>query len=364
MKCATCGKNPQTLCAKCGQCTHCTCVCWTCPECKQRFRQTNHPCRYCGVCGRCCQCRKAPNYLSDNSLGIIEKRPMFSQLPRSIGVELEIANWKNLSMRPSTAIPGVSYNTSHDWSVKPSETEMVLKPLRGDAIIRGMLGVSEAGITNQCELNDSCALHVHVGAKDLSYWEIRRLLEVYVRVEGEIYSKLIAPHRRELPSIHYCQMLTGNHNHATCDRCRRYDQQYPNHRVIPEPIEQVLTRMRMARSTEDLKICLFRMLYGIENPSHVPTLIQTRKGGHYEYCRYFGLNLHSWMHRTTVEWRMKEATFDPWEMVFWPLWCGWMVHAVTRMSDVDSRSEQMSVRYVTEKYMPKYFGVWLEKHGV
>lgn len=350
-------------CRVCKKCPSCSCGCWTCEVCRN-LKGAKIRCKYCGVCKKCCECRNAPAAARESKLGIISLRPTLSQLPRTIGVELEIADWKSLPIRDTKTIPGITYSNSHDWSVKPSETEMVLAPLRGDAIPRGMLALSQAATAAKCVFNESCALHVHVGGKDLSYWEIRRLLEVYQRVEPEIYSKLIAPHRSKLPSIHYCQRMTVPHHSTDCDRCKRYDQQYPGNRYNPEPLGQVLARMRLARSTEDLKICLLRMLYGVENPSNIPTLVSTKKGGHWEFCRYYGLNLHSWLHRHTVEWRMKEATVDPMEMVMWPLWCGWMVHAVTRMSDADSRSDRMSVRYVTERYMPKYFGVWLDKHGL
>lgn len=362
MKCENCERI--TVCSVCRLCLNCYCRCWRCITCKTKYPNTKHSCRNCASCRKCCVCRKAPKYITDANLGIIGTRSLISQLPRTLGMELEIGEWGTLLPTARTSIPGIFFNTSHDWSVKPSETEMVLQPLRGDALIKGMLNLSRTCLEKKCKINNSCALHVHVGGKDLSYWDIRRLLEVYTRIEGQIYDNLISPHRKQIPSIHYCQMMTRPHTSENCDRCHRYDEQYPGQRQLPEEIESVLTRMRLAKSTKDLKICLLRMLYGIENPSHIPTVVQTKKGGHWEFCRYFGLNLHSWQHRLTVEFRMKEATFDPMEMIMWPLWCGWLVHAVTRMSDADSRSAQMSVRYVTEKYMPKYFGMWLEKHRV
>lgn len=275
-----------------------------------------------------------------------------------------MAKWGTLSVRGDTPIPGIRYTVAHDWSVKPSEQEMVLAPLRGDALVQGMLELSRAATVSQVELNETCALHVHVGAKDLSYFEIRRLLEVYSRIEPQIYSNLIVPHRRKLPSIHYCQMMTEAHLATGCDRCVRYATQYPGQRHTPEPLETVLHRMWLARTTEDLKVCMLRMLYGLENPTNFPETVASRKGGHYEFCRYYGLNLHSWMHRLTVEWRMKEATVDPWEMVMWPLWCGWVTHLATRLTDTEARSDKMSVRYLTDRWLPKYFSPWLEKHGL
>lgn len=366
----TCGHVPAAQCEVCGKCIKCgNCECWRC-GCGRRYTRvaTAYAQHRCGRCRKCCECRNSPRYTSDETLRTQTLSTpggpaLLTRLPRTVGVELELATWGTMPTTGNSRIPGVVYTTSHDWSVKPSELEMVLTPLRGDAIPRGMLELSRAVVTHRCVTNDTCALHVHVGGKDLSYWDLRRLLTVYATIEPELYSKFISPHRRALPSIHYCQMMTVPHSDVGCERCARYDQQYRGQRRIPESLETTLDRMWLARTTEDLKVCLLRMLYDIENPRNFPALVTTRKGGHYEFCRYFGLNLHSWMHRHTVEWRMKEATTDPWEMVFWPLWCGWMVHAVTRMSDKDARYE-WTIRSLTERWMPGYFQSWLGRHGV
>ena len=357
-------------CTTCGFCTKCLCQCVMCRGCKRKYLHTQRVLHSCGVCRKCCECRNSPRYTSDAHLHTISipGNPggphILTQLPRTIGIEMEIADWKALPMAGSvTAVPGVTFSIARDWSVKPSEMEMVLAPLRGDAVVRGMLELSRTLQRNGCLVNDTCAMHVHVGGRDLSYFDLRRLLTVYETIEPELYEKFLLPHRRELPSIHYCQMMTQAHVVEGCERCVRYDRQYPGQRRIPEALETTLSRMWLGRTTEDLKVCLLRMLYDIENPINFPTTVATRKGGHYEFCRYFGLNLHSWMHRHTVEWRQKEATTDPWEMVFWPLWCGWMVHSATRMTDADAR-RPWTMRSVTERWMPRYFTEWLGRHGV
>ena len=153
-------------------------------------------CSSCQLCKRCCECRKAPKYLSDKALNILPlTRPggvaLISRLPRTLGVELEIGDWKNLINLSRAGIPGIRFTHTRDWSVKPSEMEMVVAPLRGDAFVRGMLELSRRATQEMVVLNDSCALHVHVGAKDLSYWEVRRLLTVYEQLEPEISLNLL-----------------------------------------------------------------------------------------------------------------------------------------------------------------------------
>lgn len=346
------------FCKTCEKCTNCYCRCRPCPTCT-KLTPDYQWCRVCGVCRGCCECRKSPKFVPDQKLRILSGGRFLSNFPRTLGIELEIGDWKTL--QAGIPIPNLHYITTHDWSVKPSETEMVISPMIGDAFVRGMLGLSRMVVANQCDLNTTCALHVHVGAKDLSHWELRRLLEIYVRIEKDIYKYLIAPHRSSQTEIHYCQMLTVPHITVGCARCERYDQQYPGQRVQPEPIDTTLRRMSSARSQGDIKLCLLRMLYGVENAStDYYNTVYTRKGGKYEYARYFGLNLHSFEHRKTVEWRMKEATSDPWDMVCWPLWCGWATHAATRLTDEQARSVT-DLRSFTKSIMPGFVAEWVDR---
>ena len=356
MKKCICGQGLQ-FCSVCKNCLRCLCDCVVCRECERRYlAEGKNLCPRCQICRRCCTCRKAPAFTPAYKLGVIEGKRYLSRLPRTVGVEMEIGEWKGLK----PPIPNLHFTVAHDWSVKPSEKEMVISPMRGDAVIRGMLSLSREMHKHQCEVNQTCALHVHVGAEDYSAWEIRRLLEVYRKLEPDIYRYLIAPHRHQLPeALHYCQMMTQLH--LTCKRCERYDQQFPNQRIPPEHIDTTLARMSMATTTGDIKLCLIRMLYGLENPASHPEDVHIRKGGKYEWSRYFGLNLHSWQHRLTIEWRMKEATTDAVEMVCWPLWCGWVVHAVTQMNDIQARNPAMSVSYITERYMPPILREWVKK---
>lgn len=359
-KCSNC--NGVVWCGTCARCSGCSCGCFRCPECDRKVAATRPYCEVCVTCNPCCKCRNAPRYTPPRNLHILDTTGYISRLPRLLGVEMEIGEWKNL--HPGAPIPSLHYTTTHDWSVKPSETEMVISPMRRDSFVRGMLSLSREMFLGGCVVNETCAMHVHVGGEDLSYWDIRRLLEVYLRCESDIYSKLIAPHRSSATTaVHYCQMMGVPHT-GPCDRCNRYDAQYPGQRHSPEPLATTLRRMWQARTTSDLKVCLLRMLYGIENPSHTPDAISHRKGGRYEFARYFGLNLHSWMYRLTVEWRMKEATADPMEMVCWPLWCGWFTHAITRMTDAEAQSDAVGVKYITEKYMPPILREWIKSKGV
>lgn len=298
-----------------------------------------------------------PRWVAPEKLGTLGTTTRVNTLPRALGIELEIGEWGSL---PQRVFKNLKYNIAHDGSVKPSGQEMVLVPMYGDGYVAGMVELAEGLYVSEVEINKTCALHVHVGAGDVGYWELRRLLEVYARIEADVFRYLVAPYRSAEPEVvHYCQWFTQPHEY--CEKCRRFDVNYPGQRLPLETLDRTLARMSHAKTTSDLKVALIRMLYGIDDPSGRPEDLQHRKGGRYEWCRYRGLNLHSYLYRGTVEFRMKEATIDVEELVYWPLFCGWVVHSITKMTDAEARSEAMNLRYLVERYMPKYLYEWVSK---
>lgn len=353
-------------CTVCHRCGGCGCACRRCSKCgKQKPGLTPFFCRRCSICSGCCGCRSMPHY-SPPSAKVLASPALVNQLPRTLGMELELSNWGTIA-RPGANFKHLKYTPSHDWSVQPSGQEMVLEPLRGDAFLRAMFELAGKLATSGASVNDTCAYHVHVGASDLSFWELRRLLRVYLQIEQEIYDYLILPHRRDVPRVtHYCQMLTKHHEE--CERCDRYDNQYPRQRRSLMLLGNVVAQMDQAKTTTDLKAVVARMLYNINVPKgRIPHQtyvrpfeeLQTRKGGKYEWCRYVGLNLHAWMYRGTIEFRMKEGVTELSELTNWPLWCGWFVQATQVMREKESR-EPWGLSDFTRRFMPGFVSEWVD----
>jgi hypothetical protein len=349
-------------CPTCRNCKSCGCMCRGCRECGKRV--PNSPstyCSHCQACKRCDQCRKMPQFIA------LHPPPSTSYhlntLPRTLGLELELSDWGKL--RAEGEFHHLRYDQAHDWSVQPSGLEMVIKPLMGDQYLRAINELAEQLYRTGAKVNESCAYHVHVNGSDLSYWDLRRILRVYESLEGEIYDHLILPHRRDVPIVtHYCQMLTRPHK--KCDRCVRFDGQYPGARKALIPLRDALERMNAAKSTTELKKELIYMLYGpigFHRPDSrdAAAWLQQRKGGRYEWCRYVGLNLHAWMYRGTVEFRMKEASTTLDELLIWPLWCGWFIQACATMREQDSIREPWTLLHFTEAFMPRWITEWVSR---
>lgn len=369
-KCRNCHRENEKLeCLRCGFCGNCGCVCRECEICRNLYPITKSThCERCHSCRKCCYCRKMPHFIPQHRLGAKFGTFNLNSLPRLLGIELEISEWKNL---PHERFKYLGYQTAHDWSVQPSGQEMVIAPMNGDAFIKGMIELAEKIYTSGAKFNQTCALHVHVDGTNMLYWDIRRLLRIYARIEGDIYDYLILPHRRDIPTVtHYCQMMTRRHEY--CDRCARFDDQYPQQRRQLPMLNSMLRALNTAKSNTDLKAMVLEMLYNL-NPMPqaartqnrlVPGRyeeLQTRKGGRYEWCRYVGLNLHAWQYRGTIEWRMKEGTGEFEELLAWPLWCGWITHAATIMSEADSMDEKMTLLPLTDRYCPRWITDWVEK---
>lgn len=340
----------------CGVCNHCGCKCVVCTMCRKLTPpRPSKYCARCMMCKHCDKCRHMPAFIHPMRLNTRVTKGWINPLPRILGVELEIGDWKQFR---HYKFKQLRYSPAHDWSVKPSEEEMVITPLGGDQFFKGMIELAQALDMHKCIINETCALHVHVDGTDLSAFEVRRLLYIYANIEADVYKYLIAPWRSSNPEvIHYCQMLTKPH--VYCERCERYDTQYPRSRATREVFTKTLVRLRAAKTTADIKAILVRTLYGLETPNLQYTQLMARKGGRYEWCRYVGLNLHAWQHRGTIEWRMKEGTENLMELTMWPLFCGWVTHAATRMNDVEA--EGMTLAKLCTAYMPRYVGAWVRE---
>jgi hypothetical protein len=273
---------------------------------------------------------------------------LVNTLTRPLGLEIELATWGAIGNRRPQHF---RYTIDHDGSVRPSGQEMVLQPLAGDQFIKAIFEFSQmcfddTGVT----VNDTCGLHVHVAAQDLSYWDLRRLLVLYLGYEREIYSTLVDRLRADNA---FCGLFP-------------YD-----FRSDAVPV------LMKASTTNEIKSVLAKELYGLALPDpnthKASPWIDIRKDKYgrsvtarRRECRYWGLNLHSWFHRGTVEFRMHEGTLAQQELLCWPLFCGWFIHTAIAIPDAQLKdwidmSTIRTKRPITElikTYMPSFLYTW------
>lgn len=315
--CKRCRRNFQLaqINSCCGYCTeYCGCVCKKCGTCtpkkNKRFPPT-HFCAYCGQCRTICKCRKRKGYLNVDKLS--RPRTHINKLNRMMGLELEIADWGSLSTEFHAK--NFTYNITRDGSVKPSGLELVVHPLAGDALLRGVFELGELFAKNNCLVNNTCGFHVHVNAQDMNWWSLRRMIYLYMAVEHDIYYHMITPERAR--NCHY-------------------------YKPARETWEKVVADVQGAVDTDVIKHRILKHLY----PDHVNAMDGTPSGvekgrlwgsvKNSKYgvtSRYYGLNLHSYFYRGTVEFRMYQGTTALEDLVNWPLLCGWMVEKANNLTD-------------------------------
>ncbi len=271
-------------------------------------------------------------------------------LRRPLGLEVELSVWKTLrEWQPK----GWSYTTASDASVTPSGLELVTSPLAGDLFLKATAELGTEITQHDSQVNNTCGLHVHVDGSDLSYWQLRRLLRMYVTYERQIFEQLAGPQR--LGNM-FCRLFELERKAAV--------------RV-----------MGSAKSTRELKAQLYEMLYNLAPPKASEELQGTTMykqwaaelmrqkaakygGGEFGHdSRYMGLNLHSWLHRGTVEWRQHEGTTSTEELMCWPLWCGWFVELAANLSDAAVEKLSPNLQEMTTAKMPGFLGKWAARRS-
>ena len=209
-----------------------------------------------------------------------------------------------LTTRMSTAT-NLSWHLEHDGSVSPSGQELVTGVSGGDQFLSGMASLSELLNRVGCKVNSTCGLHVHVDAADLGYLELRRILAGFMVFVPQLWGSLVAAGRR---TNQYCP---------------------------PPPISSLeLSKLMNLTSVGEVRDWFHKFLYNVEpmdtyTPSEkravIAQLKQFKAKKYMNTARRMAINFHSWMMRGTVEFRLKEATLDPGDLMMWPLWCGWFV---------------------------------------
>jgi hypothetical protein len=281
-------------------------------------------------------------------------------LKRLLGLELELSEFGNIEQWLFTNHKNIRYNVLYDLTVIPSGKELVLEPLAGDEFVKAMSAISKGIIINHAAVNNSCGLHVHVNALDYDYWTLRKLILMYIKLEPEIYSILC------------------NSNRSFNEFC------VPIYKISQQ---KTYGRLINAKSTKEIKYIINKVLYGINiNIQHTDVRIHSTKvvcsnnsyGNQYlvyraskygrtdnedvsaQRVRYRGLNVHSWLYRGTLEFRMKEGTTDLSELINWPLFCGWLVEAAYRMKERElQKARELDLVSFSQEFMPRFITDWI-----
>lgn len=269
-------------------------------------------------------------------------------LPRLLGVEIEVARF-NQDAHIST---WVAHKWVRDGSVS-SGKEMVVEPYKGDQFVVAMVDLYRLGQESNWGMDSSCGFHVHVDARTITFWEARNIILLYAKVEADIYRYLVKPARK---LNRFCYPLT-----SPVPTLARRDNDSGVAILDKKTISSLLDATRGTIKKAVLAVVYPEAIAQGAGTTYQEWLAKARgdkygrHGGH--KSRYAGLNLHSWQHRGTIEFRMKEGTTDPYELVCWPLFCGWLVEIGATLSP--DRMEKIMGLYDFAYLLPQPVQDWV-----
>lgn len=281
-----CGNRVSDVCEECGRCPDC-CGCRECMRCDGLFRTL-----YCGEhCSDCCDCGDEDDDGDGSScFALMKSRDRFHKgKPGDVGpvrfvsAEIEVANADDDLV--SSVVRRWGGGIVEDGSLPSTGCEINTAPAKGSAWRSQIQEIGRALYHSGASVTNSCGLHVHVDARDFNYYDIRRLMKLYYRIEPGIYG-LVSNSRRGI------------------DTCRPCGDQFA----------QCLTSNGKINKKE-----IFMAVYGQE-PGRVVNKREL-KYDKYNGARYRALNLHSWLYHGTIECRLHQGSTNAEKIQWWgELW--------------------------------------------
>ena len=231
-------------------------------------------------------------------------------LKRNIGMEVEVGRFGTSIKEVPKTQGALQFRKTSDASVKPDGHELVIAPCAGDKFLESTATLYRLLTTHHAEVNETCGFHVHIDGRDLSWVQIRQLAKVYTQYEREIYGLL--PLHRE--NNQYSKI--GKSELFAIAQAKSKNEIYTA-LYFKDVVRDVFTRVSRDPHVPPPTIP--------PEPMHGNArYLYTHKRDKYRgNTRYSGLNLNSYCHRGTIEWRQHQGTTAIADLIFWPLFCGW-----------------------------------------
>jgi hypothetical protein len=284
----------------------------TCSDCGNRVEGT---CEDCDNCYDCCSGHSNSNSGIDyrDSYGKTHVGWATGENPttRLIACEIEthgggdggvsvICDRWDIAVVEDGSIEGVELNTA------PASGHMFTNQLRE---------LCTALNTSDTTVNDSCGLHVHVNAQDMTWIGMRRLLLVWAHIEPAVFATVPKDRRSNV----YCRPLA--------EQVRRYLSIKDKHTEAKARILAIRDDSMPAAS--DLKTHDRNMASPVRKP-------ENRRDKHdVPGSRYYAMNIQAWWVHGTVEFRLHSGTTDFVKIHNWSITLANLVERCKNMTDAD-----------------------------
>ena len=320
VSCCTCGwcKSCFSIlktapCGACGFCRKC-CKCYACRKCGASYTHRSSLCNICGCCinqmtlhistGGCCAAHKNTREVTRGRRPVNLARyiPSYETLrqnpsPRLLSAEIEICGVLNNTGTLNAALEGWNASVVSDGSLPVGGFEINTHPAGGDYWIAQVKdicnGLSEAG----ARVDSRAGCHTHVDARDFNYVDMVRALRLISCAEWGLF-QLIPKVRRTSSycgywATHYLKAI-----HAADEKLKE------------ETNERKITLL--------CRSAVLKPLYNSEDRATVKKVRMSKSGG----SRYRAINVHSWLYRGTLEFRLPPGAVYPQNIINWGLLLG------------------------------------------
>lgn len=175
-----------------------------------------------------------------------------------------------------------------DGSLSNNGFEICTFPANGDSFLTQIKNITSAINRQSPEINSNCGMHIHVDASDFEPRDICNFMKLYCMIENAVFETL-PPSRRK---NQYCQKICSNQSQVEFLFTKR-------------------VKSLEAAATTAYDFSKFRKF----NKVALDRYKQDKKPG----SRYKAVNLSSWFHQKTIEFRMFGGTTDYEKITTWCL---------------------------------------------
>jgi hypothetical protein len=261
-------------------------------------------------------------------------------LKRFLSVEIEVAGADSFS---NTELACYAWKSPivQDGSLPSAGFEINTAPANGDKFLEEIRDLTAALRDDGAGINIDCGLHVHVDARDLRPLQIRGLVELYCKLEPFLFAAL--PDSRQ-----------GNDYTIPCGRTYKAS-------ILdaagfrPKDIKAKTIESVYGQGILDVPTELYRYNYDLDraetvpNPDRRPSAYLSEKRQHRGGNRYYALNLHSYFHRGTVEFRHAAGSINFTKITKWARLCGYIVEAAASLGTHKLLSIARSIEHPPER---------------
>lgn len=378
-------ENEGQRCSSCSRCNdHCSC-----PKCKKCGDRTRRLCRWCKSCNECCmvssesECRAM-----DRSQPVARRKPDTLRMhrpsrkelrrlpnPRLIGVEPEINGISSEGLGKARHLHealnrwGDSVVTDGSIGDQPTAFEINMTPSGGDLFLDHAKDIADGLKKMNAQPDKRCGMHVHIDASDLEVYDLRRVIELYAKVERALYGlchpERISNHYSTPCAKFYLEKASSfkpREFRATLT-ARLYNEDKPitydkGATITLEKVQNFCrsnwgTDYSWAGEARQRELEERARGYMRDNAGSTIDKVKGLKETKYHSLRYKALNLHSYFLRKTIEFRHHEGTADYEQMVGWAQVCQELVSASLRLSKAQIEALPRNSRKALIALMPE-----------